>query len=271
MEIDCLSDDQILAVVDVETTGLSALYGDRVCEIGIVTARGDAILDTYQTLVNPQRPISPGAARVNGLSDADVCHAPTFAEIAPQVLARIESVTLVCHNAPFDLGFLSAEFARLAFPWQPVAVIDTLELARRHFHFPSNSLPAIASDLHLETPQAHRALADALTTYQVFRRFQGQLASHITSQGWNLAAADSLAASRLSDIALPPEIQEALLANQAIGITYLDAKGAETTRLVTPLRVESMHNLVYMVAFCHLRQAERHFRLDRILSLRKIE
>lgn len=271
MDIDCPSDNQTLAVVDVETTGLSAFYGDRVCEVGIVTAQGDAILDTYQTLVNPQRPISPGAARVNGLRDADVSQAPAFAEIAAQVLARIEGVVLVCHNAPFDLGFLSAEFAHLGRPWQPAAVIDTLDLARRHFHFPSNSLPAIASYLRLETPHAHRALGDALTTFQVFRRFQRQLSSNITSQGWDIADTSSPESSRLNDIVLPPEIQEALSADKAIGITYLDAKGDETTRIVTPLRVLSLNNLVYLVAFCHLRQAERNFRLDRILALRKIE
>ncbi len=48
-------DGQILAAFDVETTGLSAVFGDRICEVGIVRARGDEILDTYQTLVNPQR------------------------------------------------------------------------------------------------------------------------------------------------------------------------------------------------------------------------
>jgi DNA polymerase-3 subunit epsilon len=266
-----LNDEQTIAVVDVETTGLSPFHGDRVCEVGIVTAQGDTILDTYQTLVNPQRPISPGAARVNGLSDADVCLAPAFAEVAAQVLDRIESVVLVCHNAPFDLGFLSAEFAYLGHSWQPAGVIDTLDLARRHYHFPSNSLPAIASYLRLETPQAHRALADALTTFQVFRRFQRQLASQITSQSWDIADSYSPGTSRTSDIVLPPEIQEALSANMAIGITYLDAKGDETTRIITPLRVQSMNNRVYMVAFCHLRQAERNFRLDRILALRKLE
>ncbi len=46
-------DGQILAAFDVETTGLSALYGDRICEVGLVRAQGDEILATYQTLVNP--------------------------------------------------------------------------------------------------------------------------------------------------------------------------------------------------------------------------
>ena len=270
-QLDYLLDEQTIAVVDVETTGLSAVFGDRVCEIGVVLAQGDTILETYQTLVNPQRPISPGAASVNGLSDAQVSQAPTFAEIAAQVLERIDGRVLVCHNAPFDLGFLEAEFSRLGRGLQPAGVIDTLDLARRYFHFRSNSLPAVASDLGIETPQAHRALGDALTTFHVFRRFYHQLASKIISTGWDSAGSYHPVIHRTEEIVLPPEIQEALSGNKAVVITYVDAKGDETTRMITPLRVQAAHQLVYLVAFCHLRQAERSFRLDRIIEIGEIE
>ena len=164
-----LDDDQLVAVFDVETTGLSPLSGDRICEVGLVLARGDQILDTYQTLVNPQRPISPGAARVNGLTDTMVHDAPIFAEIADVLLARMDGAVVVCHNAPFDLGFLSAELARLGRSWQPEAVIDTLALARRQFRFGSNSLSETARRLGVQNAQAHRALGDALTTFYVLR------------------------------------------------------------------------------------------------------
>jgi DNA polymerase-3 subunit epsilon len=133
-----LSDVQPIAVFDVETTGLSPAYGDRICEVGIVRARGDVIFDTYQTLVNPQRPISPGAARVNGLSDADVSQSPLFAEIAGQVLDRLEGAVLVCHNAPFDLGFLDAELSRLGL----LARLASSALAPMPLPFRSNSLSA---------------------------------------------------------------------------------------------------------------------------------
>ena len=151
-------------------------FGDRICEVGLVRAQGDDILDTYQTLVNPGRPISPGAARVNGLTDDAGPPGALFSEIAPPVLAMLDGALLVCHNAPFDLSFLEAELARLGQPCQPLGVIDTLDIARRYFHFASNSLSAVASRLGLETPQAHRALGDALTTLQVFRHFYRQLA-----------------------------------------------------------------------------------------------
>jgi DNA polymerase-3 subunit epsilon len=259
-------DDQPLVVVDVETTGLSANFGDRVCEVGIVRAQGDTILDTFQTLVNPQRPISPGAARVNGLSDEDVCTAPRFAEIAGQVLERIDGALLLCHNAPFDVGFLDAEMARLRQSWHPSGVIDTLEIARSYFSFSSNSLPAVAARLGIRTPQAHRALGDALTTLQVFRKLYGQLAARERYVSRELVSNYRPAAFEMEDVVLPPEIQEALAANQPLMITYVDAKGAETTRMITPIQVQVAYGEIYLVAFCHLRQAERNFRLDRISS-----
>jgi DNA polymerase III epsilon subunit-like protein len=53
-----------LAFLDVETTGLSPWFGDRICEIAILRCRGNEIIDTFDTLVNPERSISPGANRL---------------------------------------------------------------------------------------------------------------------------------------------------------------------------------------------------------------
>jgi DNA polymerase III epsilon subunit len=265
------SDDQILVVVDVETTGLSASFGDRICEVGIVRARGDAVLDTYQTLVNPQRPISPGAASVNGLSDEEVSLAPRFAEIAGAVLERIDGAALVCHNAPFDLGFLDEEFSRLGLPWQPASVIDTLEIARRYFSYPSNSLSALAARLGIENVQAHRALGDALTTLQVFVHFSRLLAGRGLHPEQELARDYHPATKQIDYAVLPPEIQEALAGNEDLLITYIDADGEETSRTITPLRVREANGIVYLVSYCHLRKAERSFRLDRIFSVGRME
>jgi DNA polymerase III epsilon subunit family exonuclease len=263
-------DGQPLVVIDLETTGLYPLF-DRVCEVGILRVQGDEILDSFQTLVNPGRPISPGASRVNGLTDADVCQAPPFADIARQTLTCLDGSHLVCHNAPFDLGFLEAEFSRLGMHWQPVGVIDTLQIARRYFSFPSNALAAIASDLEIETPHAHRALGDALTTLQVFRYFQHMLNRSETVQDWDLVGAYHPLTRQSDIIVLPPEIEEALEENKAVVIPYIDAKGQETARMVTPRRVLATSDVVYLVSYCHMRQAERHFRLDRIIAIAKIE
>jgi DNA polymerase III subunit epsilon len=164
-----------LAFLDVETTGLSAWFGDRVCEIAVLRCQENEILDSFDTLVNPERHISPGAARVNGLTDQDLEGAPLFSDVAARVETILEDAILVAHNAPFDLGFVSSEFARLGKSLPSTDVIDTLQLARQYFNFPSNGLQAIADELDIERSTAHRAMADVVTTREVLRYFLGQL------------------------------------------------------------------------------------------------
>ncbi len=260
-----------LVVLDVETTGLSPFAGDRVCEVGIVQARGSQVQSTYQTLVNPERPISPGAARVNGLSDEQVSQAPCFAEIAHQVLDLLDGALLLCHNAPFDLGFMKSEFSRLGLAFQPAGVIDTLVLARRYFRFSSNSLASLAYRFGVETPASHRALGDALTTLYVFNAISNSVNEQDSGQDISRGEPVISAQDRGLRLDLPASLQDALEASSPLEIIYLDRSGVETTRTITPRHVRFENGLVYLVAYCHLRQAERSFRLDRIVAIEKGE
>src|SRR4051812_29983335 len=91
--------EQTFAVVDVETTGLSARMGDRICELAVVIARGGQIVDQLQTLINPQKPISRGAGAVNGISDYMVLKAPPFRNVAKELVQLLDGAVLVAHNA----------------------------------------------------------------------------------------------------------------------------------------------------------------------------
>src|SRR5512142_880922 len=93
------------AFLDLETTGLSPWFGDRICEVGIILTEGKRIKTTYQTLVNPERPLSPAAASTRRLTDAELARAPLFADVAAQVETGLKDAIVVCHNAPFDLQF----------------------------------------------------------------------------------------------------------------------------------------------------------------------
>ncbi|HEY6073957.1 MAG TPA: 3'-5' exonuclease, partial [Anaerolineales bacterium] len=101
------------AFLDLETTGLSPWFGDRICEVGMVITEGRRIRDTYQTLVNPERELSFGAASTNGLQDAELAQAPLFGQVADEIEARLRDKVIDCHNAPFDLQFMDNEFRRL--------------------------------------------------------------------------------------------------------------------------------------------------------------
>src|SRR5688572_27191884 len=156
------------AFLDLETTGLSPWFGDRICEVGVVLTEGRRIKATYQQLVNPQCPLSPAAASSNGLADDDLGDAPTFSEIASEVASQLHDTVVVCHNAQFELQFLDSEFRRLGREIQITNLVDTLFMAREHFDFPSYSLNNVATEFNIQNPEAHRALADALTDKAVF-------------------------------------------------------------------------------------------------------
>lgn len=265
--------DMDFAVVDVETTGLSPAFGDRVCEIAIVHSQGDKETSAFETLVNPGRPISPGAAAVNGITAAMVAKAPPFQETAPEIARRIEGRVFVAHNAPFDLGFLAAEFQRLCLPFPITHVIDTLALARQYYAFSSNSLGAIAEHLKIPYPRRHRALQDARITRQVLNFFMQDLSRRkiATAEDLMTPAAEVLFPPSGSTIPLPPILSEALANGQSLEIHYVSATLEASVRRVDPIAVVPDRDYLYLRAYCHLRQDERTFRLDRITEMRMIE
>src|SRR5439155_8871885 len=101
-----------LAFVDVETTGASAEWGDRVIEVGVVRVEGGVVVKEYQQLIDPRRRIGPGITALTGITQEMTAGKPTFAE---QLLAMVEvmcGAVVIGHNVRFDLGFLRHEFRR---------------------------------------------------------------------------------------------------------------------------------------------------------------
>jgi len=257
--------DRPLAVVDVETTGLSPRYGDRIIEIGLLRVEEGREL-TFQSVVDPRCPISPGATAVHGITEEMVAGAPRFADLADEVWRLLDGAVLVGHNAPFDWSFLNAERSYLGLPSLTNPVLDTLSLARRHFAFPRNSLGAIAAALGIPTPVSHRALADVLTTWEVLKRFLTDL----SAQGMSTLEALCLPPAHIprdDGVPLPPELAEALGGRRRLQLRYVSAHQVETVREVEPLEVMPLGDYLYLRAFCHLRGGERTFRLDRVVQM----
>jgi len=263
-------DDLTLVYLDVETTGLSPEYGDRVCEIALLKASGGRTLDAFDTLLNPEHPISPGASAVNGITDEMVRNQPLFLNVVSRVLDFFydpESV-LVAHNAPFDLKFLESELKRLSIPLPGLPVLDTLRLARRCYHFPSNSLPRIALSLGIPIGVRHRAMPDVLTTKEVLEVFLIDFRAHSLDSLEALLEIQAGGTYAPPSFPIPPDLEEALQHGKKVFIRYLSADGVQTSRWIEPLQIEARMDMLYVVAYCHLRQAERSFRLDRILEIR---
>lgn len=259
-----------LVFLDTETTGLTPRFGDRIVEIALARFRGNAMENFYETLVNPERLISPGAARIHGITNEDVADAPCFREVARQIRAELEDTVIVAHNAPFDLNFVAHEF-RLARVNAPANLaLDTLSLLRRYFRFRSNALSKVADALGIEKETSHRALADVLTTRAVFQYIISELKPQtlrelLHMQGGPVPWGD---AEAREEIPLPPALEEALRSRRKLFLCYVDEFGSRSERWVSPVDVSMKKEYIYLRAFCHLRDAERSFRLDRVVEMR---
>jgi DNA polymerase III subunit epsilon len=167
-------------VLDTETTGLEFSAGHRIIEIGcveIVNRRPTG--QKFHRYVNPEREIDAGAMAVHGITNEKLATAPKFGEIAEELLAFIGDAELVIHNAPFDVGFLDAEFARLPGTPRTVAslckVLDTLALARKLHPGQRNGLDALCKRYSVDNSkrELHGALLDAGILVDVYLAMTG--------------------------------------------------------------------------------------------------
>ena len=123
-------DETPFIAIDTETTGFSR--DDRICEIALVVTRGDRVLEVFHSLVNPGRPIDPGAQAVHGISDEDVAGAPRFEDIKPQVLRLLMTeMPWVAHQMMFDARMLSYVIPREEWP-HGIYTLCTLDFSKNH-------------------------------------------------------------------------------------------------------------------------------------------
>lgn len=158
------------AVVDVETTGSGLHRGDRITEVAVVHVRGRDAQTTLEILVNPQRPVSPFAARLTGIHWDALHEAPTFGDVADRIAAALAGRVFVAHNMRFDWRFLSLELQRAL--GQPLRGprLCTVKLARRLLpHLPRRNLDTLAWHYDVSIIARHRAGGDARATARVLQ------------------------------------------------------------------------------------------------------
>lgn len=167
-------DDAPLCFVDLELTSLDARDG-QICELCLIRADGGRERESLVSLVRADRGVGDSRA-YHGIDDEMLRGAPTFAALAPTVVALLDGAVLVGHAVAHDAEFLSAELARAGHPMPAVGALDTLVLARRAFGFRSNKLGALTAALGIPHARAHRAEDDARATMALFHRLVAELA-----------------------------------------------------------------------------------------------
>jgi DNA polymerase III epsilon subunit family exonuclease len=164
-------------VVDTETTGGRAYYGDRITEIAAVVVRDGKIVEMFETLVNPERPIPHFVSQLTNITWAMVKDAPTFDQIAPDVMRVLEGNVFVAHNAMFDWRFVAAELSRASNQRLRGRRLCTVGMARKVLpQLPRRSLDHVARYYGVEITGRHRAGGDALATAKCLIKMMADLA-----------------------------------------------------------------------------------------------
>ncbi len=154
-------------IVDVETTG--PIKGpSRITEIALFRHDGRQVIDQFHSLINPLQPIPPFISRLTGITDSMVRHAPTFDEVAYDVLQLTQQAVFVAHNAPFDFGFIQKELDWLGHEFLRRTAC-TVRLSRKILPgYPSYSLGNLCRSLQIDLNDRHRAHGDATATVRLF-------------------------------------------------------------------------------------------------------
>ena len=217
-------------VLDTETTGLNPRSGDRIIEVGCVELVNRRLTgNNFHSYINPERDSEEGALAVHGLTTEFLSDKPKFAKIAAELRDYISGAEVIIHNAPFDIGFLDAEFKRLNVPRfndHVDNVIDTLVQAKEMHPGKRNSLDALCDRYGISN--AHRALHGALLdaellaeVYLAMTRGQNSLTMDLGTADNEAGRVDGAPLAALAEIIVLAATADELAQHEA-ALTRLD-------------------------------------------------
>ncbi|PAB61230.1 PolC-type DNA polymerase III [Anaeromicrobium sediminis] len=166
--------DQTFIVFDIETTGLSS-KNDKITEIGAVKIKDGEVIDSFNELINPQKPIPSKIVELTGITNEMVRNKPTIEEILPKFMEFIEDYPVVAHNASFDTSFIIENCERINKEFNN-PILDTLKLSKILLpKLKRYRLNVVAKELGIKLVNHHRAVDDAKATGEIFIKFLDML------------------------------------------------------------------------------------------------
>lgn len=206
------------AIVDIETTG-SYARPNSITEIALILHDGKTVIDSFQSLVNPDALIPPFITRLTGITNEMVATAPRFHEIAKKIWTMTEGAVFVAHSVNFDYSFIREEFKSLGANFRRDKLC-TVRLSRRIFPgHASYSLGNLCKSLGIEIKDRHRAMGDAEATVKLFESCLKNDAENYLSLSLKRSSRESL---------LPPNLPADVFHNlpESTGVYYFhDSKG----------------------------------------------
>jgi DNA polymerase-3 subunit epsilon len=155
------------AIVDIETTGGYA-SGSGITEVAVLIHDGTKVIDSFETLLNPQQYIPLPIQLLTGIDNDLVADKPTFGEIAAQLFELLKDRIFVAHNVNFDYSFLKHHFQKEGYDFTATKLC-TVRMSRKiKPGLPSYSLGKLCASLKIPLYNNHRAGGDAAATAILF-------------------------------------------------------------------------------------------------------
>ncbi|WP_415063271.1 exonuclease domain-containing protein [Bdellovibrio sp.] len=268
MNLDLPLHEYTFVAFDTETSGAYPV-GYDVVEFGAVKWYQGQEVDRLQFLLKPREAMSDFIIGIHGITNEMVKDAPLMSERIQQIHDFFKGAVVMAHHAPFDMGFLAADFEKAQLPLPTEPALCTSLLSRKWIHGVDNhKLQTLVKHLKIDGGQAHRAYDDANACLQVglacFQKMgeQATLAQAIKSQGKNLWWKDySLQALRDEKVRT---LIEAIKSKKDVDMIYQGGSAKGETRRLTPIGIVRNPDGDYLQAFCHKDQNAKRYYLNRV-------
>lgn len=262
-------EDCDLVFLDLETTGLDAVMGDSICEIGALKVKDRKIIGEFNRLINPKKSIPQQAYAVHKISDEDLKDAPYFEEIVAEFIRFLQDSVVCAYNAGFDVGFIDQHLKKIDHAPLELPVIDILLMARDNLSLSRYNLKSTAESFNINcTGGFHRAGGDALIAYQIFLKLidilRGKgiekLEDFVSLYGLNNAVFKAKEKEKVS------LVEQAINRGQTLSIEHFSVKRSVVENVV-PLQVLKEGPEFYLLGQADTTNTLR-IRLSRILTIK---
>lgn len=165
-------------VFDTETTGLDENV-DKIIEIGALKYKDNVLVEEFSVLINPNIKIPEVITNITGITDEMVVQEKSIEDVMPLFLDFIGDLPLICHNTPFDIGFINASLKKLSLDVLQNQTLDTIELAREYIPKAYNyKLETLKKYFHLDFG-SHRSIEDCKTTNYIYQECKKRALEHV--------------------------------------------------------------------------------------------
>jgi DNA polymerase-3 subunit epsilon len=261
--------NQVFVGFDLETSGKYPVESE-ICEMAAVKYQNGVVIDTYQTLVKPSKPMGQEVINIHGITNDMVAKAPDISKVIEPFLNFVKDSIMVAHNAPFDMGFLAADFEKFRLPFPKHPVLCSCLLSRTIFPKSTNHrLQTLIKYLDVPQGTAHRALDDAKACLDVALKGFEKLGPMTSLQEIYNLQTEKLTWEYYSLVELRKreplkDLFLALDAREEVVVRYDGGSKPNQPRAIRPIGIVRNPRGDFVIALCSRDNTQKRFFLDKI-------